>query len=140
MDLPLLVAGPILRRVEPTLVSVWVALTEPCNVVLQTWEGRAETGRPTPLAESPATPTLRVGAKLHLVEVTVQIPETAGVSFQPDALYSYDVQITPNAVRHHAHAATRCTCSRRGSSTGSRGCRSGSSQACCRASRRRRRS
>ena len=66
MDLPLLVAGPILRRVEPTLVSVWLALTQPCAVVLQTWEGRAETGRPNPLAESPATPTLRVGAKLHL--------------------------------------------------------------------------
>ncbi len=95
MDLPLLVAGPILRRVEPTLVSVWLALTQPCTVVLQTWEGRAETGRPNPLAESPATPTLRVGAKLHLVEVTVQLPDTTGVSFQPDSLYSYDVQITP---------------------------------------------
>jgi hypothetical protein len=96
MDLPLLVAGPILRRVEPGLVSVWLALTQPCTVVLQTWEGRAETGRPTPFAESLDTPTLRVGAKLHLVEVTVQIPDTSGLSFQPDTLYSYDVQITPN--------------------------------------------
>src|SRR5687768_1321204 len=27
MELPLMLAGPILRRVEPTLVSVWVALS-----------------------------------------------------------------------------------------------------------------
>jgi len=41
MSLPLLLAGPILRRVEPTLVSVWVALRDPCNVLLKVWEGRA---------------------------------------------------------------------------------------------------
>jgi hypothetical protein len=95
MNLPLLLAGPILRRVEPGLVSVWLAFSERCDVVLQTWEGRAESGRPTPFAESPPTSTLRVGTKLHLVEVTVQIPDTAGTAFQPDTLYSYDVVIRP---------------------------------------------
>src|SRR4051794_37793650 len=93
MSLPLLLAGPILRRVEPTLASVWVALSERCDVRLRIWEGRAESGRPTPFAESPDTPTLRVGAKLHLAQVTAQIPDTAGASFQPDSLYSYDLQI-----------------------------------------------
>ena len=97
MDLPLLLAGPILRRVDPVVASVWLALSEPCDVRLRTWEGRAEPNRPTPLAESPETPTLRVGAKLHLVEVTVQLPDTSGTSFQPDSLYSYDLQITRRA-------------------------------------------
>jgi len=46
MNLPLLLAGPILRRVEPTLVSVWVALRDPCDVRLKVWEGRAETSLP----------------------------------------------------------------------------------------------
>jgi len=94
MSLPLLLAGPILRRVEPTLVSVWVALRDPCDVRLKIWEGRAESGRPTPLAQSPVTHTLRLGAQLNLVEVTVQLPATAGVSFQADSLYSYDLEIT----------------------------------------------
>ena len=93
MSLPLLLAGPILRRVEPTLASVWVALRDQCDVRLKVWEGRAETGRPTPLAQSFLTPTLRLGAQLHLVQVTVQLPATAGVSFQPDSLYSYDLEI-----------------------------------------------
>lgn len=92
MSLPLLLAGPILRRVEPTLVSVWVALRDPCDVRLLVWEGRAESGRP--LARSPDTRTLRVGARLDLAEVTVKLPDTAGVSFQADSLYSYDLKIT----------------------------------------------
>jgi len=97
MSLPLLLAGPILRRVEPTLMSVWVALRDPCRVRLKVWEGRAESGRPTPLAQSPVTHTLRLGAQLNLVEVTVQLPATAGVSFQADSLYSYDLEITDDA-------------------------------------------
>jgi hypothetical protein len=92
----LLLAGPILRRVEPALVSVWVALRDPSRVRVLVWEGRAESGRPTPLAASPDTHTVRVGAKLHLAEVTVQLPDTAGTSFQPDSLYSYDVGMTPD--------------------------------------------
>jgi hypothetical protein len=98
MVLPLLLAGPILRRVEPNLVSVWLAFSERCDVVLQTWEGRSESGRSNPFAESPVTQTRRVGAKLHLAVVTVQIPDTAGTSFQPDSIYSYDLRISPESL------------------------------------------
>ncbi|HEX6054141.1 MAG TPA: hypothetical protein VFZ21_32950, partial [Gemmatimonadaceae bacterium] len=101
MSLPLLLAGPILRRVEPTLVSVWVALRERCDVRLKIWEGRAESGRPTPLAESLLTPTLRVGAQLHVLAVTVKLPDSGGVSFQPDSLYSYDLEITDSSGTQH---------------------------------------
>jgi hypothetical protein len=97
MDLPLLLAGPILRRVEPALVSVWLAFSVPVSVRLQVWEGRAETGRPDPFLESPPTSSLRVAARLHVVEVTIVIPATDGKSLQADALYSYDVQVSEAA-------------------------------------------
>ena len=42
MNLPLLLAGPILRRVDTTTASVWLALRDPCNVVMTVWEGRAK--------------------------------------------------------------------------------------------------
>src|SRR5262245_26189799 len=36
---PLILAGPIVRRVEPKLASVWVALKEPATVRLDVWHG-----------------------------------------------------------------------------------------------------
>ncbi len=95
MDLPLLLAGPILRRVEPGLVSVWLALSEPADVRLQVWEGlvRVQTSMPGTFAVSLDTRLLRVGAKLHVGEVTLELPATAGKAFQPDTVYSYDVEI-----------------------------------------------
>ena len=39
MPLPLILAGPILRRVEPRLVSVWVALSMLCRVDFTVWQG-----------------------------------------------------------------------------------------------------
>ena len=94
MDFPLLLAGPILRRVEPALVSVWVALSARATLRLVVWEGRVASGAPNALIESQPTPTLRVGDKLHLAQVTIEIPATAGKTLQPDALYSYDLEIT----------------------------------------------
>lgn len=52
LDLPLLLAGPILRRVEPRLVSVWVALSEPASLTLSIWEGLVPSGRGDPFATS----------------------------------------------------------------------------------------
>ena len=95
MDAPQVLAGPILRRVEPGLVSVWLALAEACDVRLRVWEGRAESGRTDSFQSGPLTPTLRVGARLHLVQVTIVIPAGDGSSFQSDALYSYDVEVMP---------------------------------------------
>ena len=65
MALPLLLCGPILRRVEPTLASVWVALREPATVALRLWEGRVAAGAGNMLlsSEPAGTRTLRVGAQ-----------------------------------------------------------------------------
>ncbi len=69
MTLPLLLAGPILRRVEPTLVSVWLALRDPATVTLSLWRDRiaAGSGNVFLSSEPPGTRTLRVGKQLHIV-------------------------------------------------------------------------
>jgi hypothetical protein len=95
MELPLMLAGPILRRVEPTLVSVWVALSEPATVRITLWEGRVTAGSANPMIASdpPGTPTLRVGAKLHLAVATIKISPASPRLLQPERIYSYDVAV-----------------------------------------------
>lgn len=107
MELPLLLAGPLLRRVDPGLVAVQVVLSEPADVRVRVFEGRvaSDTTNP-PFATSadapdpnvapphPGEKTLRIGKHLHLGLVTVRLPPASGKVFQPDRLYSYDVTIT----------------------------------------------
>jgi hypothetical protein len=71
-NLPLVLAGPILRGVEPRLVAVWMALSQPRAVLLTVFEGREVAGTGpglfsggTPRARG-ATNTLRIGDKLHV--------------------------------------------------------------------------
>jgi hypothetical protein len=97
LALPLVLAGPILRRVEPNLVSVWLALRDASDVKLALWENQIEASdaedsniwfrSPDPVK------TLRIGDSLHLVVVTLRLP--SGKTLVPERLYSYDVEITP---------------------------------------------
>jgi hypothetical protein len=92
MLLPFVLAGPILRRVEPNLVSVWVALREPCTLKLALWEGgQIKPGDRDPLiaGPDPATNTLRVGAQLHIATVALKLP--AGKTLRAGQIYSYDL-------------------------------------------------
>ncbi|SFS14098.1 hypothetical protein SAMN04487846_2847 [Microbacterium sp. cf046] len=102
MDLPLLLAGPILRRVEPNLVAVWVALSEMASVRLSVWEGLVAAGTPGSFANSvddagerligdDGEETLRVGDRLYLTVATIRLAETSGKQFASDSLYSYDL-------------------------------------------------
>ena len=62
MQLPLLLAGPILRRVDPGLVAVQVALSEPADVELRVWEGRVAHDTTNPVfasSDDPPDPTRR---------------------------------------------------------------------------------
>jgi hypothetical protein len=102
-DLPLLLAGPIVRRVEPTLASVWVALSEPATVTLNIWEGRVTAGSGNLLnsTEPPGTPTLRVGDQLHIAVPLIKILPTSPRLLEPGKIYSYDVEIkTANATHN----------------------------------------
>lgn len=106
MDLPLILAGPILRRVDPGLVAVWMAFSEPAALELRVWEGRVAHDTTNPVfasSDDPPDPSLppprpggeaiRMGEHLYLGLVTARIPPASGKIFQPDRLYSYDVLI-----------------------------------------------
>ena len=88
-----LLAGPVVRRVERSLVSVWVALDEPANVVLRVFDGirEGDTGD-TPLSSGDRT-TLAVGERLHIAVVSIRFEEARPLF--SDRIYAYDVGLRP---------------------------------------------
>lgn len=101
MAVPLVLAGPIVRRVEPRLAAFWIALSEQASVEVRTWEGAqfsSGTGTVTGGASRFATGTagtVRLGDNLHLALVQVK-PEAPALPFGPGRVYSYDVLVTPS--------------------------------------------
>src|SRR5262245_21922005 len=95
MNLPLLLAGPILRRVEPTLVCVWVALKQDAALKLTLWEGRVTAGSGNVLIESEPKHArlVRVGEQLFIGQVTLQINAASPRVLKPGVNYSYDLSI-----------------------------------------------
>src|SRR3954468_17564095 len=96
--LPLVLAGPILRRTEPTLVSVWVALSEKARVEVRIWDGLVHDASDTatmsttlpaiePLSNSATT--VRIGDHLHLALVTFKVAPAKALL--PNRTYSYNV-------------------------------------------------
>ena len=69
MELPLILAGPILRRVDPSTVAVWMAFSEPADLELRVWEGRVAHDTTNPVFVSsddppdPSAPPPRPGAE-----------------------------------------------------------------------------
>ena len=98
MALPLLLAGPILRRVEPTLVCVWVALSESATLKLTLWEGRVNAGSANAHVESaPEHQDLRrIGEHLFVGVVRLKLDAASPKKLQPGRSYSYDLTITPS--------------------------------------------
>jgi len=76
--LPLVLAGPILRRVEPNLVAVWIALQQAASLKVGLWENRisaSDADDNSVFFRSPdPVKTLRVADKLHLAVVTLRLP------------------------------------------------------------------
>lgn len=96
-----LLAGPIVRRVEPRSVSIWVALDAVAKVTVSIWADLQTHGVTHGQAEFTASAdTLRIGDKLHLALVTVSIPDNEP-PFDPARAYSYNVSFAvagePNA-------------------------------------------
>jgi hypothetical protein len=104
LALPLMLAGPILRRVEPNLVAVWVALSRAATVKLTLWQGLkdgvaaavAHDTTPIPVAAR------RIGDSLHVALVTLKLAKTPQKTLVPGINYSYDLEIveTPGGVKH----------------------------------------
>jgi hypothetical protein len=83
-SLPVVVAGPMLRRLTGTSVSVWVACTEPDPVTLVVTPRAGAPGPPTTVTATPA----QVGRQLWLAVLTAPAP---GGSFVAGETYEYDV-------------------------------------------------
>ncbi|MGG5808280.1 hypothetical protein [Falsiroseomonas sp. CW058] len=109
-DLPLLLAGPILRRLDAGTVTVWVACREPCLVSLSLFEGEATSSAPGQADGAAAVgggiaTTRRLGDRLHVALVRAGRPADAPAApetpplqhghLRPGARYSYDVALQP---------------------------------------------
>lgn len=100
-SLPLLLAGPIVRRVTARSVSVWVALSESSDVTLSIWDkiisGGTDAGVLVPPEAALFTATrhtIRIGSKLHIAVVTINLPAAPAAPLFPGMLYSYNVSFT----------------------------------------------
>ncbi len=105
MDLPLILAGPVLRRVEPRSVTVWLALSESAQVELALFDSIANGGTgdglfsgPAPNFSSGPVATLRVCDRLHVALVTLDILQPAFLP--PGQIFSYNVTITASGGTH----------------------------------------
>jgi hypothetical protein len=88
--LPLILAGPILRRTEPDAVTVWVALRQACNVTLEVYATEGEGRSIDRLQMQGSRATIPIGQHLHLVAVTARPTEQRLSSGQ---VYVYDLKI-----------------------------------------------
>jgi hypothetical protein len=95
----LLLAGPIVRRVEPRLVSIWVALTQNVPVTLRLWSGQQISSGANSVVSGdqalPATSSVSLrqfGQNLHVGLVTAELT-SPNPPLSPGQLYSYDLSI-----------------------------------------------
>jgi hypothetical protein len=105
MPLPQILAGPILRRVEPTLVTVWVALSEERQVHLSLWEGLVKddgashlfnVSQPAIKPATDSTKTIRIGDHLHIAVIAYKLAQENALL--PGRLYSYNLALKETAV------------------------------------------
>ena len=98
MALPLVLAGPIVRRVTARSVSVWVALSESSEVTLSIWDKIVSGGTGAgvlvpadPALKTAKRQTIRIGAKLHIAVVTITLADAPAAPLSPGSLYSYNL-------------------------------------------------
>ncbi|MEG4800940.1 PhoD-like phosphatase [Microcoleus sp. ARI1-B5] len=89
--LPLILAGPILRRTQSGAVTVWLALKAPRQVELKVYSTQGGTGEivGVPLLEG-ANSTVQLGKYLHVVAVTAT-PIYSNV-LTSGQIYAYDIE------------------------------------------------
>ena len=85
--LPLILSGPLLRRVEPQSVTVWLALKEPCTVTLRVY-ARNDAGDLIEHCEG-TRQSIRLGDHLHIVAVTAHASAEAPLRWA--GMYYYNL-------------------------------------------------
>jgi hypothetical protein len=101
-DWPLILAGPIVRRVEPRLAAIWLALRAPCTVRLAVYDGfePADTQQP-PFVEA-TVHSLRAADFLHIALAVARIGES-NAPFLPGHVYSYNLSLTDESDASSQH-------------------------------------
>ncbi|MBF2002658.1 MAG: PhoD-like phosphatase [Synechococcales cyanobacterium M58_A2018_015] len=88
-SLPLILAGPILRKADSMTVTVWLALRRACTVSLQIYATHYGNGLELSHLLLEATqPTVAIGKHLHLVAVTAYAQTPI---LESDQIYAYDL-------------------------------------------------
>ncbi|MBD0311702.1 MAG: PhoD-like phosphatase, partial [Microcoleus sp. T3-bin5] len=89
--LPLILAGPILRRTQTEVVTVWLALKAPRQVELKVYSTEGGTGEivDRPLLQG-ANSTVQIGKYLHVVAVTAKPINSNVLTF--GQIYAYDIE------------------------------------------------
>lgn len=97
--LDLVLAGPIVRRVEPRLACFWIALSQSASVTVTIWQGiQVAGGTPGTVASGNASvasatvETRACGKHLHVALVTVKIDAPA-LPLQPGTIYAYNLAV-----------------------------------------------
>ncbi|GAA3388476.1 hypothetical protein [Cryptosporangium minutisporangium] len=88
-QLPLVLAGPILRRTDARTVTVWVALREARSVAVEVF---ADGAGAVPLLRGERA-TVRLGERLHVVAVTARSSQAV---LEPGKIYLYDLDFGNN--------------------------------------------
>ncbi len=90
-SLPLVIAGPILRKTIPEAVTVWVVLKEPRQVTLKVYETENGQGKKIQeLVQVGSRATIYLGKHLHLVCVTAKPVNNAPL--QTGCIYGYNLE------------------------------------------------
>lgn len=91
-----------MRRITARSVSVWVALAEGANVTLSIWDKVIATGPGTGVfvpadvaLHTASRHTVRIGNKLHIALVTIDLPPAPAAPLFPGKLYSYNLSFNP---------------------------------------------
>jgi hypothetical protein len=89
-------AGPIVRRVEPRLACFWVALDQPCKVAADIYLEAQTAGSLPDATFQGEVHSIRIQSWLHVALVTVDLTGNPNV-FEPERIYSYNLRFTPDA-------------------------------------------
>ena len=97
--LPLILAGPILRRTQAEVVTVWLALKAPRQVELKVYSTEGGTGEivDRPLLQG-ASSTVQLGKFLHVVAVTAK-PINSNV-LTSGQIYAYNIEFAGSPESH----------------------------------------
>ena len=91
-NLPLVLCGPMVRRVENDSVSVWVALKDAATVQLRVYTTQLS-GIPELTASAS---TIQLGQHLHVALVTAKAPND-GARLDDGRIYYYDLKFGLNS-------------------------------------------